>query len=100
VVYHAALEKDPFALEIFDRAGKYLGIAVASMLNIFNPEIVLFVGGMVSAGDFLLKPVIEEAKKRSFDVSFKHAKICYGELGNRAGVVGIGGIAWKSFFHQ
>lgn len=97
VVYDAATRNDSFANHVFDRVGYYLGIATANAINLFNPEVVVFVGGMTSAGDLIMNPLLAETRKRSFEVSFAKAKISYGKLGNQAGIIGIGGIAFQKF---
>ena len=56
-ISQAAKNGDPLAKEAFERAGYYLGLAVANFLMIFNPSIVIFGGGVSQTGELLLEPV-------------------------------------------
>jgi len=56
-IYHAAVEGDELAIESYERAGKYLGIALANFLHMLNPSIVIFGGGVSQVGELLFKPM-------------------------------------------
>jgi glucokinase-like ROK family protein len=61
----AALAGDPLALEVLAEVGQYLGIAIANLINMFNPQVVV-VGGMVGRiGDPLLEPIRREVRRRA-----------------------------------
>ena len=62
----AAREGDPLAISAFERAGHYLGIAVANYLAIFDPSILIFGGGVSQAGDLLFKPFRQSLEKHVF----------------------------------
>src|SRR5436309_6626346 len=61
-----AKNSDDFAAMMLERTGRSIGIAVASMINLLSLERVIVGGPIMEAGEFLLDPIIEEAKKRSF----------------------------------
>ena len=61
---------DDFAAMMLERTGRSIGIAVASMINLLSIERVIVGGPIMEAGDFLLDPIIEEAKKRSTNGSW------------------------------
>ncbi len=93
-LHEAALAGDAAAIQAFEETGRYLGIGAANVLNMLNPEMIVFVGGMTAAGDMLLEPIVSEAKRRAFKRSFEAARIVFGELGNDAGLVGAAACAF------
>lgn len=56
-IVQAAKSGDSLAIEAYQRAGKYLGIAIANFLHIFNPSIVVLGGGVIQAGELLFNPM-------------------------------------------
>ncbi len=85
---------DKLAYEIIAQTGRYLGIGVASLLSCFNPEMVVFTGGMTGMGDTLLEIIREETKRRTYLALSEAARIEFGVLGDKAGVIGAAGI-WQ-----
>jgi len=65
-VYQMAVQGDPAAQEIFRRVGWALGIALAGLINLLNLPIYVIGGGVASAWDAFLRPLLEEVQKRSF----------------------------------
>ena len=92
----AAKAGDATAREVMEETGRYLGIAAANMINILNPEMIVFGGGVTAAGDILLDPIREEAKKRAIDVACESCPIVFATLGNDAGLIGAAGCALKA----
>ncbi|MGH7812899.1 MAG: ROK family protein [Candidatus Binataceae bacterium] len=84
----AARRGDRLALETFAAAGRYLGIAVASFLNIFNPELVVLGGGVAGALPYMRRTMEAEVRARAFAPIRAQAKIVRAALGPRGGVVG------------
>lgn len=91
-VFLLAKKGDKAALESFARCAYYLGIGLGIVINFLNPEKILVGGGVISAGKYLLRPAIEEARRRSHRVSFACCHIEKASLGNDAGL--IGAAAW------
>jgi glucokinase len=87
-VYEAARAGDALATDIVRDTARYLGIGIANILNLFNPEVVVLAGGVTAAGDELLVPLRAEVKRRAFRPAVEAARIVPGALGGRAGVVG------------
>jgi glucokinase len=94
MIYQAVLKGDKLAKDIMQETGRYIGIAAASLVNIFNPEMIVFSGGMINAGDYLLDPIRDEVKKRAFPQPAKRVKILPAKLGENAGAIGAAGIAY------
>lgn len=88
IVYEAAQQGDPVAKRIFNIVGNWLGIALANVVNLINPEIIIIGGGVAQAGDILLEPVRETIKQRALKIAADAVRIVPAELGESAGVVG------------
>lgn len=84
----AARSGDRLARSVLAIAGRYLGIAIASFLNIFNPELVVIGGGVAGAMPFMRAPMMREVRARAFAAALGNARIARAALGERAGVVG------------
>jgi len=93
IVFHAAEQGDKTALRVVSQVGKYLGIGVANVINLLNPQLIIIGGGVSKAGDALLKYVKAEAQKRAMKELYRCTKIVKAQLADRAGVFGAAGIA-------
>jgi glucokinase len=88
-VAEAALQGDSLAIEAFERAGYYLGVAVANYLAIFDPSILIFGGGASQAGDLLFLPFRESLQKHVFHLHYlDDLIITKAALGDDAGLLG------------
>ena len=87
-VYQAAQEGDALAHEVVRDTAKYLGVGVANLVNIFNPEIVVICGGVTQAGERLFAPLRQEVTRRAFKPAVRVCRIVPGELPGTAGVHG------------
>ena len=72
---------DDFSVMTLERTGRSIGIAVASMINLLSIERIILGGAVMDAGDLILKPIIAEARKRSFQQCFEATKVVAAELG-------------------
>jgi len=79
---------DRAARKSFERAGYYLGIGLATAINMLNPKKILLGGGVMESGELLLPRTIEEARRRSYRASFNCCTIEKASLGNDAGLMG------------
>ena len=77
----AATNGDDFSVMMLERTGRSIGIAVASVINLLSIERIILGGSIMEAGDLILSPIIEEARKRSFQPCFEATKIVAAELG-------------------
>jgi len=92
-VAQEAMNGDDFALMMIERTGKYIGTGVASVINLLNTERIVLGGGVMEAGDLILKPIIEEADRRAFQPSFEATEIVAGTLGPDASAIGAAMLA-------
>jgi glucokinase len=88
LVIEQAMAGDDEACEAVAVVGRYLGIALASYVNIFNPEVVVVGGGVSACGDRLLDPARAEMHRRVMRVAGSQVRVVEAELGNAAGVIG------------
>ena len=84
----AALAGDALALELVHQAAENLGIAVASLLNLMNPAMVILGGGLARLGDVLLNPLRDVVRRRTLISSLVACEIRTSELGIHATAVG------------
>ncbi len=92
-VYRAALDGDGLARAAIKRAGRYLGIGVASLVNIFSPEAVVIGGGLAGAWELMVPEVIRELERRAFPELVTRVKIRRAELLDDAGLLGAARLA-------
>jgi len=91
-VTQLAASGDPLASQVVAEAGKHLGVALASLANIFNPDVFLIGGGVSAVGDLLLDPAREELGARALP-PMNRTPVKLAELGPDAGMVGAAAMA-------
>lgn len=79
---------------VIKEAGVILGIAIANLANLLNPEIVVLFGGVTNIGENLIKPVRKEVRKRAFKKATETLRIEVSKLPDKSGILG----AAKSIF--
>ena len=85
----AASQGDALALEVFEKTGNWLGIALANAVAFSSPEAIFLMGGPVKAGEVLMKPVRESFKKHLCFVYDNSVEIKVSELsGNDVAILG------------
>lgn len=90
----AAQAGDPLARSIIQRAGRIIGYGVVSLLHLFNPEIIVFGGGVAQVGALLFDPMLEAIKEASIDDSYwRDLKIVMAGLGENVSLYGAGALA-------
>ena len=87
-VYEAAQKGDAIALDVVRDTARFLGIGIANLLNIFNPDVVVVAGGVTHAGEALFEPLRAEVRRRAFRPAVEACRIVPGILPGTAGVVG------------
>ena len=87
-VFLAGQQGETEATAIIESAGRYLGIGLASLINVFNPQAIVVGGGVANMGETILGPAVEVARTRAFAQSFVDVRILEGELGERAAALG------------
>ena len=89
----AAQDGDPLAQELIAQLGFYLGVGLANLVNIFNPQLVVLSGGVSRMGNMLLEPARKTLRERAFEISAKAARVEVSPLGYDAGPLGAVALA-------
>lgn len=92
----AARHQDRLALDIFDRAGRLLGIGVANLVSLFDPEIVIIGGGMAAASDLYFDALRAAMLEKAQPLAARQVKLAVSRLGARANLLGCAHLAWQS----
>jgi glucokinase len=87
-VFEAVAAGDALADELVRDTARYLGVGIANLLNLLNPQVVVVCGGVTKAGDHLFVPLRREVARRAFKPAVEACHIVPGELPGTAGVVG------------
>ncbi|MFA5146578.1 MAG: ROK family transcriptional regulator [Candidatus Omnitrophota bacterium] len=98
VVIDAAHDKDDVALDIIKSAAMNLGIRIAYLVNLFNPEAVVIGGGIEKAGEIVLGPIRESVRKFAFSKQANTVKILPSVLGRDAVSIGAATLAAREIF--
>ena len=91
-----ANEGEQRAVEILDGIGRHLGSGIGTLVNIFNPELVVIGGGFAAAGDFVLAPAREVMRREALAHAGDRIPIVRAELGTAAGLIGAGLVAFDA----
>ncbi|PYS22990.1 MAG: hypothetical protein DMF72_11175 [Acidobacteria bacterium] len=95
-IYRAGVEGDELALEVFRRMGVYLGIGLANLINILNPEMIVIGGGVVNGWDLFEKHMKHEVAERAFPLLADQVTIVPAECGDDAGLLGAARLSFDS----
>jgi len=93
-IFRAGVEGDELATEIFRSVGIHLGVAMANLVNIFNPEMIVVGGGVAGAWELFAHHARVEVAKRAFRVPARRCKIVRAECGDDAGLLGAACLAF------
>ncbi len=93
-IYEAGLDGDQLALEIFQRMGEHLGVGLATLVNLIDPEIIVIAGGVAGSWQLFERPMRQQFMERAFPGPAKHVKITRAELGDNAGLLGAARLAF------
>lgn len=93
-VYEAALAGDAVAIETFQLMGYYLGLALAGLINVLNPDVIVIGGGLCAAWDMFIESTRDQISKRAFREPAGRVKLVPAELGDDAGILGVASLAF------
>lgn len=83
------------ARHVINEAGYYLGIGLANVVNLLNPEVIAIGGGVaLDAGELLLAPARTEMRRRAFASSADAVRVELAQLGDDAGLIGAARLIW------
>lgn len=87
-IFDLAKAGDKFCMDIVDWFCEYMAEGIGMLLNILNPEIIIFSGGVARAGDILLDGVKKNLAKYALGMTMENLKFAFGELNEEAGIKG------------
>ncbi len=94
-VSEAAKRGDSLGVEIFQEAGKFLGIGIANLINIFHPEKVILGGGMIQVRELFFSTLLEMVKKNVIPAILKKVEIVPANLGEKGVALGAMSLFWR-----
>ncbi len=97
IVAKAAAEGHPASIAILDRAGRALGAAIGSFINMFDPEMVVIGGGVAALGEALVGPARKTIPQYCFVDMRENVPVVYSSLGSDTGLYGAGALAFMEF---
>ena len=95
-VYEAARGGDELALAIFRSLGIYLGIGLANLINLLDPQVIVIAGGVVNGWDLFAEEMYRQVEERAFRAIAQQVKIARAECGDNAGLLGAARLALGS----
>jgi glucokinase len=87
-VFDAAAAGDELAARIVEGTAFYLAVGAMNLMHVIDPDVVVFGGGMIAAGEKFLERIRWHVRQLAFPVPAEKTRICYAELGNDAGFIG------------
>src|SRR5688572_3107056 len=89
LIARAARAGDAIAIDIYERAGFYVGITAANVCVSVGPRRIIIGGGVAQAGDLLLEPIRHTLRERVRVMPVEQVEVVPSQLGNNAGVIGV-----------
>lgn len=87
---------DVLAAEVWDRSAFYLALGCVSICRLLDPAQIILAGGLIRAGNDLLKPVQAHFHRQHWQLTQVETRIALAKLGTDAGVIGAAGVAWAA----
>ena len=95
-IYKAGVAGDELALEVFRRMGVYLGIGLANLINVLNPEMIVIGGGVVNGWELFAPDMQHQIAERTFSPAAAQVAVVRGECGDDAGLLGAARLAFDA----
>jgi predicted NBD/HSP70 family sugar kinase len=100
IIYKAALHNDPVALRVIKETAVYLGVAVANLINTFNPSLVIINGRIAALGETVMKCIEEEVGWRSMKYLQSSTNIIFSTLNQSAVLKGTVALVMSEIFED
>lgn len=95
-VHECAIQGDPISIEVFRYTGQKLGEALANFVMFSSPEAILLFGGVIKAGDFILKPTKLHMERNLLPIFRNKVKLVFSELDEAdAAILGASALVWE-----
>ncbi|MGE3820252.1 MAG: ROK family protein [Isosphaeraceae bacterium] len=96
-IAEAADRGDPLAVRLMRETARYLAVGAVSLMHTIDPDVVLFGGGMIAAGQGFLNMIRADVESLAFPIPAEKTRLSYAELGGDAGFIGAAGCARQAF---
>ena len=96
-IFDAAASGDALAAKVVEDTAYYLAVGATNAMHIINPNIVVFAGGMIAAGEPFLGRIRYHVREMAFPVPAERTRILYAQLGSDAGFIGAAACARKLY---
>jgi predicted NBD/HSP70 family sugar kinase len=95
-IYATAFEGDVLSRELLKNAGRYLGVGIATVINLLAPDAIVLTGGLAGAWDIYVAEALHEARRRTLKNLFERTEVVKSSLGaDDAGVLGAAAMIFK-----
>jgi glucokinase len=92
----AARQGDSLAMDIFNRAGRLLGFAVANLVSLLDPEVIILGGGMAAVADLYLGPLQKAMFERAQPLAAASVRVVVSGMADTVNLLGCARLAWQS----
>ncbi len=99
-IFDAAAAGDQVADKIVEDTSYYLAVGAMNMMHTIDPDMVVFTGGMIAAGEAFLQRIRKFVKELAFPVPAERTTICYAQLGSDAGFIGAAACGRQLFLRK
>jgi glucokinase len=96
LVFDAARAEDELALRIVDEIGRITAVGIGSLINIFDPEMVIIGGGIAEAGSIYLNAIKKHIEEWTLEDSLEGVRLVLAKLGSRAGIFGAAALVFRN----
>jgi glucokinase len=98
-IFDAAARSDALADKIVEDTAFYLAVGATNVMHSIDPNMVVFAGGMIAAGEPFLERIRKHVHQLAFPVPAQHTTVCYAKLGGDAGFIGAAACG-RQLFHR
>jgi predicted NBD/HSP70 family sugar kinase len=95
-----AREGNQACQQVLSKAGRYMGIGIANLINLFNPGLVVIGGELIAAGDLFMNSVLASLRERTIPFDIHREKLVLGELGAEAVAIGAATLVMENAFNE
>ncbi len=99
-VIATAKEGNQACQQVISKAGRYMGIGIANLINLFNPGLVVMGGELIGAGDLFMNSVLTSLRERTIPFDDHREKLVLGELGAEAVAIGAATLVMENAFNE
>jgi glucokinase len=92
-VVRAARQGDAASRQVLEETARWLGMGIANLVSLLNPQMIVLGGGLMQAGDLLLEPLRREVLEWAQPLAARQVRIELTQLGEDAGVLGAARLA-------